>query len=412
VKAICLSNPWLDCSGLIDKVMASDQQQTSRPSPPSTPSAPAESARISLSGDVQASVLTIAGRLDSGSFLQAWEQSVEPCRRNVPRKLLVDVSAMDYCDGAGLGLLSELRRIVASSHGKFELAGVREEHRRLLAMSELTDPDAALRRPAREGIILTLGRFAAEVMGDIRQIITFIGELLATLVWMARHPRRLRLGDMLATAEKAGANATGVVCLLGFLVGLILAFQTAGPLAVYGVQPMIPTIVSIAVVREMGPLITAIILAGRSGSAFAAEIGTMKVTEELNALKTLGLEPVQFLVVPRVLAALIVTPVLTAFNILMSIIGAYIVMAALGYSLSFYINQVMGAVGLGDFISGIFKGLIFGLIVAGIGCLRGMQTRSGPGAVGDSTTRAVVSGIVLTIVADAVLGVLFYYLHI
>lgn len=377
-----------------------------------SPAAVDRSTRISIAGDALRTVLTIAGRLDSGSFLQAWDQAVEPCRKAAPQRLVVDLSAMDYCDGAGLGLLSELRRIVTSANGKFELAGVREEHRRLLAMSELSDPDGSLRRPPREGAIITLGRFANEVLGDIRQIVTFIGELLATLVWMARHPRRLRLSDMLATAEKAGANATGVVCLLGFLVGLILAFQTAGPLAAYGAQPMIPTLVSIAVVREMGPLITAIILAGRSGSAFAAEIGTMKVTEELNALKTLGLEPVQFLVVPRVLAALIVTPVLTALNMLMSIIGAYVVMAALGYTLSFYANQVLGAVSLGDFVSGIFKGLVFGLIVAGIGCLRGMQTRSGPGAVGDSTTRAVVSGIVLTIVADAVLGVVFYYLHI
>ena len=386
--------------------MVSDQQ-------PAVPASEADrSANISITGDTQSTMLSIAGRLDSGTFLQAWEESVEPCRRNVPRRLVVDLSAMDYCDGAGLGLLSELRRIVTSANGKFELSGVREEHRRLLAMSELSDPDGSLRRPPREGAIITLGRFANEVLGDIRQIVTFIGELLATLVWMARHPRRLRLSDMLATAEKAGANATGVVCLLGFLVGLILAFQTAGPLAAYGAQPMIPTLVSIAVVREMGPLITAIILAGRSGSAFAAEIGTMKVTEELNALKTLGLEPVQFLVVPRVLAALIVTPVLTALNMLMSVIGAYVVMAALGYTLSFYANQVLGAVSLGDFVSGIFKGLVFGLIVAGIGCLRGMQTRSGPGAVGDSTTRAVVSGIVLTIVADAVLGVVFYYLHI
>jgi len=193
---------------------------------------------------------------------------------------------------------------------------------------------------------------------------------------------------------------------------VILAFQTANPLQKFGAQPLIPTIVAIAVVREMGPLITAVILAGRSGSAFAAEIGTMQVTEELNALKTLGLEPVRFLVIPRVLAAMFVMPLLTVFNIMMSIVGGYFVMAALGYSLNFYVDSVKSAVTYKDLLGGLFKGLVFALIIAGIGCLRGITTKSGPGAVGDSTTRAVVAGIVLTIVADAILGVLFYYLGI
>ncbi len=154
------------------------------------------------------------------------------------------------------------------------------------------------------------------------------------------------------------------------------------------------------------------ILAGRSGAAFAAEIGTMKVTEELSALKTMGLEPMQFLVVPRVLAALFVMPLLTVFNFAMSMVGGYIVMGSLGYSVSFYVNQVRAAVTVRDFLGGIFKSLVFAMIVAGVGCLRGTQTQSGPGAVGDSTTRAVVAGIVLTIVADAVLGVLYYNLGI
>jgi phospholipid/cholesterol/gamma-HCH transport system permease protein len=257
-----------------------------------------------------------------------------------------------------------------------------------------------------------LGRTVAALLDDTLKLITFIGETLVTAWWMVRHPRRMRWGDMLSTAQKAGADAVGVVCLLGFLVGLILAFQTAKPLEAYGVQPMIPTIVAIAVVREMGALITAIILAGRSGSAFAAEIGTMKVTEELAALKTMGLEPVQFLVMPRVLAAVLVAPLLTLCNIAMSIVGAYVVMASLGYSLPFYVNQVTHAVDLSDFLGGVFKAFVFGLIIGGVGCLRGTQTMQGPGAVGDSTTRAVVAGIVLTIAADAILGVVYFSLGI
>jgi phospholipid/cholesterol/gamma-HCH transport system permease protein len=358
-------------------------------------------------------VLTLAGRLEARTLADAWEQAVGSVRESGPRQLTVDAAGLSYCDGAGLGLFAELRRLMTAGGGQIEFAGVSPELQRLLDMSLLEDPSAGpLVRPPRPGLVVYVGQSAWQLFQDLHQIISFIGELTAGLLWALLHPFRIRHGDVLQIAEKAGANALPVVSLLGLLVGVILAFQTETPLERYGAQPLIPTIVSIAVVREMAALITAIILAGRSGSAFAAEIGTMKVTEELSALKTLGLEPMQFLVVPRVLAALTVTPLLTAFNMLMSMIGGYIVMRGLGYSLSFYVNSILAAVTVSDLLGGLFKSLVFAMIVAGVGCLRGTQTRSGPGAVGDSTTRAVVAGIVLTIAADAVLGVVYFYLGI
>jgi phospholipid/cholesterol/gamma-HCH transport system permease protein len=175
---------------------------------------------------------------------------------------------------------------------------------------------------------------------------------------------------------------------------------------------MIPTLLSFAMVRELGPLITAIILAGRSGSAFAAELGTMKVTEEINALTTFGLDPSRFLVVPRILAAIIVTPLLSVFGTLFGLVGGYLIMLGLGYGLPFYVNQVRASVNWVDFLQGVFKAGVFAFLIAAIGCLKGLQTRSGPGAVGDSTTRAVVAGIVMIVVADGLLGVVFYYLGI
>jgi len=363
------------------------------------------------SGKDAGATVTIAGVLNAVTIPQAWTQAVEPLRANPPSNLAIDVSQLSYCDGAGLGLFTELRRLVSERGGKMELVGMRPDQQRFLEMSLLKDPLAKiLQPPPRPGMIPQIGEGTWKILKDIGQLITFIGQLSATLVWAAFHPMKIRIREVLAVADKAGANAVPVVSLLGLLIGLILAFQTATPLQRFGAQPMIPTIVAIAVVRELGPLITAVILSGRSGSAFAAEIGTMQVTEELNALKTLGLEPIRFLVIPRVLASIIITPLLTVFNILMSLIGAYIVMAVLGYSFNFYVDQVTGCISYSDFLGGIAKSLIFGLIVAGIGCLRGMQTQSGPGAVGDSTTRAVVAGIVLTIIADAILGVVYYYI--
>jgi phospholipid/cholesterol/gamma-HCH transport system permease protein len=157
---------------------------------------------------------------------------------------------------------------------------------------------------------------------------------------------------------------------------------------------------------------TAIILAGRSGSAFAAEIGTMKVNEEINALTTMGLDPVRFLVVTRVIAAVLMTPLLTLFSNLMGLAGGMMVFLSFDFPLVTYYQEVLGAVQLRDLLGGLAKSLVFGILVAGIGCLRGLQTRTGASAVGLSTTRAVVSGIVLIVLADGVFSVVFYYLGI
>jgi phospholipid/cholesterol/gamma-HCH transport system permease protein len=385
------------------------------PTPPSAPATPApHSVSVNFSqGDNQQAAIELSGWLDATTLPQAWDAAVTPTVQKAPAKLTVDLAKLNYCDGAGLGLFAELRRVVSLYKGEMQLVGVRPELERFIGMSMLQDPTAGeLTPPEKQGGVVYIGKATWAILKDFHELIAFIGEMTVTLIWAIGHPFHIRFRDMIKVCVKAGADALPVVSLLGFLIGAILAFQSAGPLERFGAQPLIPTMVSIAVIREMGPLITAVILAGRSGSAFAAEIGTMQVTEELSALKTLGLEPVRFLVVPRVLAALIVTPLLTAFNILMSLFGAYVVMAGLGYSLNFYIDSVQKAVHYDDFIGGIAKSFVFALIVAGIGCLRGMQTKSGPGAVGDSTTRAVVAAIVYCIAADAVIGVVYYYVGI
>ena len=386
--------------------------QATPPTPPSSPSSHSVGVVFSQRDNRQAAI-ELSGWLDATTLPEAWTAAVTPTLRESPAKLTVDLSGLNYCDGAGLGLFAELRRIVSRNQGDMQLVGVKPELERFIGMSMLQDPTAAqLRPPPPEGGVAHIGKMTWLIVQDLYQLVGFIGELTVMLFWALRHPLQIRFGDMLRVCVKAGADALPVVSLLGFLIGAILAFQAAGPLERFGAQPLIPTMVSIAVIREMGPLITAVILAGRSGSAFAAEIGTMQVTEELSALKTLGLDPVRFLVVPRVLAALLVTPLLTVFNMLTSIFGAYLIMASLGYSLRFYVDQITSVITCADFVGGVAKSFVFALIVAGIGCLRGIQTRSGPGAVGDSTTRAVVAGIVLTILADAVIGVVYYYLGI
>jgi phospholipid/cholesterol/gamma-HCH transport system permease protein len=358
--------------------------------------------------------IALIGRLDASTLGEAWERAVAPAKEGA-KTITVDAGKITYCDGAGLGLFAELRRVAASNGGELRFENMSEELRRLVSMSLLQDPAAgSLAPPAKMSFITEFGKRVADLYKDQIRLIEFIGAMTAALGWAVAPPRRVRYGDMLRVARKAGADALPVVMLLGGLVGIILSFQMADPLERYGAKHLIPNIVSFGLIRELGPLITAIILAGRSGAAFAAEIGTMKVTEELAALETLGLEPVRFLVVPRVLAAVIVTPLLSAFNIFAGLAGSCVILMAMDSANTFtgYVSVVQQALAPHDLIGGLFKSMVFGLIVAAIGCLRGTQTKSGPGAVGDSTTRAVVSGIVLTIIADAVFGTIYYRLGI
>ena len=243
-------------------------------------------------------------------------------------------------------------------------------------------------------------------------MVAFVGELTVMLVGALRHPRQLRFKDIVIIAERAGIGAIPIVVLVGFLLGLILSFQSAIPMQRFGAQIFVADLLGISLLRELGPLMAAILLTARSGSAFAAELGTMKVNEEIDALTTMGLEPVRFLVVPRVIATVAVVPVLAMLTNLAGLVGGAVVFLSLDFPLVTYVNRLVQAVSIADFAGGLFKAFFFGVIVAAVGCLRGLQTRMGAGAVGASTTSAVVSGIVLIAILDGVFAVIFYIVGI
>jgi phospholipid/cholesterol/gamma-HCH transport system permease protein len=195
-------------------------------------------------------------------------------------------------------------------------------------------------------------------------------------------------------------------------MGVILAFQSAIALRKFGAEILVADLLGISLLRELGALLTAIVLAGRTGAAFAAEIGTMKVNEEIDALVTMGLEPARFLVVPRILAALMMTPLLTLYAILIGLVGGGLVMLSFDIPVSLYRQELFAFVTMTDFLGGMAKTFVFGLIVAWVGCLRGLQTGSGAAAVGLSTTSAVVTAIVLIVAADGIFALVYYHLDI
>jgi phospholipid/cholesterol/gamma-HCH transport system permease protein len=266
--------------------------------------------------------------------------------------------------------------------------------------------------PRRGSSIEEIGAIASDLARDTRDQIAFIGETMAALVDAARHPRSVRWKDVWRICERVGADALPIVALISFLVGVILAFQSAIPMKRFGAEIFVADLIGLAMLRELAPLMTAILLAGRSGAAFAAEIGTMKVNEEVNALTTMGLDPVRFLVTTRIIAALLMTPLLTLFADLVSLIGGALTMQSFNIPFVTFRHEVESIVDFSDFMAGFVKSFVFAVVIAGVGCLRGLQTAAGASAVGDSATRAVVSGIILLVIVDGIFAVLYYFLDI
>jgi phospholipid/cholesterol/gamma-HCH transport system permease protein len=357
-------------------------------------------------------ILSIVGALDTASTGQAWRQAVRLVNQHRPARLIVDASRLTYCDGAGAALLLELRRHQQGRRQTYEIQSLDPAYQALLDLYDRWEMQRPESLAPAESPVAQIGRATMAVWNDVVVLIAFVGQLSLALIQAVRRPSVVRWKDAVLTAELAGVNALPIICLLGFLLGLIMAFQSAIPMRQFGADIYVANLIGLSMLRELGPLLTAIILAGRSGSAFAAELGTMKVSEEIDALTTMGLEPVGFLVVPRVIAAVAMTPLLSVFAGLLGLIGGAVVMLSLGFPLVTYIIQIKSAVTVGDLLGGLGKTFVFGIVVAAIGCLRGLQTKSGAGAVGESTTRAVVSGLVLITIVDGVFAIIFYCLGI
>jgi phospholipid/cholesterol/gamma-HCH transport system permease protein len=357
--------------------------------------------------------ITIEGRLDSNTTGKIWRQATETVATAKAGSVTVDASQIDYCDGSGIALFVHLRNLQRKAGGQLEIHGLRPEFQGLLEESDLGDLEQleSQRRP-KTNLAEDVGRAVVVFWEDTRSLIGFVGELVSALGTAAMHPKSVRWRDVVRVAESAGVNALPIIVLVSFLMGVIMAFQGAISLRRFGADIFVANLVGLAMLRELGPLMTAIILAGRSGSAFAAELGTMTVREEIDALKTMGLDPVRFLVVTRVIAAVVMTPLLTVFADLLGLIGGAVVMRSFGIPLVTFYHQVQYQVTYGSFVGGLVKSFVFGILVAAIGCLRGLQTTTGASAVGESTTRAVVSGIVLIVITDGIFSVVYYYLNV
>jgi len=357
--------------------------------------------------------LELSGRLDLHSIGPVWQTARAALARFARDPVVIDAARVTYCDGSGIAMLVDLLRQQRPVGATVTVKHLQPQYQTLLAQFDPAEfRERHHRPPAPRPLAERLGRAAIQLLRDLYAAVAFIGEAAAGVARTIAHPGQVRWGDTLLVAQRIGVEGLPIVSLVGFLIGVIVAFQSAVALRNFGAEILVADLLGIGLIRELGALITAILLAGRTGAAFAAEIGTMKVNEEIDALTTMGLDPVRFLVVPRLLAAVTMTPLLTLYAILIGLVGGGLVLLGFDIPFALYRKELFSFVTLTDFLGGMAKTFVFGVIVACTGCLRGLQTRSGAAAVGLSATSAVVTAIVLIVVADGIFALVYYYLDI
>ena len=342
------------------------------------------------------------GQLPDPSEVWREIQGVAPVRR-----LTFDTSRVTDWDS---GFVTFARTVLEEARTRgieTDRAGLPAGAQRLLQLAEAVPERQTGRARSQLPWLVRIGAWATATWEEIVAGLAFLGEGMLALGALLRGRARFRMVDLLAIIQDCGPRALGIVSLISFLIGLILAFVGAVQLKQFGASIFVANLVAVAMTREIGCIMTAIVMAGRTGAAFAAQLGTMNTNQEIDALSTTGISPMEFLVLPRMLALIAMMPLLTIYADLVGILGGAVVgVAMLGIGPTEYFGQTRSAVGLTSFFIGVSKSVVFGVLVALVGCLRGMQSGRSAEAVGLAATSAVVTSIVLIIVVDGIFAVI------
>lgn len=368
---------------------------------------------ISVSGMEDGEILlSLSGRITLENLEIVNREFQSKLAGLVPVSLTVDLAGVDYLDSAGALELMMLGKVDSGRSIPRRFVNVTPQAERIIALLnrlDLTSPP--LKSVPPFSILEYAGEATFYILRGFRHIMTFLGELLVAMFYAIRNPRSVRWDDVLVQMNRVGVDGLPIVGLISLLVGVVMAFMSALQLRQFGADIYVASLVGVAIVKELGPMMTAIIVAGRSGSAFAAEIGTMMVDLEVDALVTMGFSPVRFLAFPKVLAAMLVVPLLTMYSFIFGIGGGMLV-GVLGLDLTVftYVQQTLKSITTFDVVTSLIKSMVFAVLIAGIGCQRGFQARGGAESVGSMTTSAVVSAIFLVIVADSAFAILLHYI--
>ena len=334
------------------------------------------------------------------------------------RRVTLDLAGIERLDTSGAWLVLRTEYDLAARGNAVELRNLRPSFTPLIdqVRGRGTGPPLAHPIPSHHtllGFVARIGEVTLRLMSRGYSILGFFGLVVVTLAGLVRHPRRLRLTATIVQMEHTGLNATPIVGLLSFLIGVVFAYQGADQLRRFGAEIYTVNLLGIAILRELGVLLTAIIVAGRSGSAFTAQIGTMQVNEEIDALRTLGLDPIEVLVMPRVLGLVLTLPLLAIYADFLGMLGGCLMSwATLGISIPTFIDQLHSAIGQWTFWVGVIKAPFFAAIIALVGCYEGFNVERSADSVGRLTTQSVVESIFIVIVADAAFSIMFSLLRI
>ncbi|MFQ5958356.1 MAG: MlaE family lipid ABC transporter permease subunit [Alphaproteobacteria bacterium] len=328
----------------------------------------------------------------------------------------IDVGGVEMLDTAGAWVLYRTLKRLRGAGYAAEFARARPEQAVLLDLVEANDKPVECEPPreaAIRAVVAHVGRATLEVFDVARKLIAFLGETTLALGRAIGHPGRIRWTALVSHMERTGLDAVPIVALMSFLIGVVLAYQGAEQLRRFGVEIFVIDLVGISVLREIGILLTAIIIAGRSGSAFTAAIGSMKVHEEIDAMRTIGLDPMEVLVLPRVLALIVTLPLLTFFADVVGLVGGGL-MAWLGLGIlpAQFTQRLVESVPIWSLWVGIIKAPVFAFLIAMVGCFEGLQVAGSADSVGRHTTKSVVESIFLVIIFDAAFSVLFSYIGV
>jgi phospholipid/cholesterol/gamma-HCH transport system permease protein len=331
--------------------------------------------------------------------------------------MMVDASGIVGLDTAGAWVLQRLLEQHRSAGSEVTLQGLPAHFSKLLeAVAQRATKAVAKPAPVSKPLRQTLNSTGKSVVNALRQawaMLAFMGESAQAMLDWLRHPSRIRWRPVLFNLRSAGFDALPIVGLLSFLLGVVVAYQGADQLSQYGANIFVADLVGLSMLREFAPLITAIIVAGRSGSAYAAQIGTMAVTEEIDAMRTIGIEPVELLVLPKILALAVALPLLTVFADGLGVFGGMLMAKTqLGVGYGEFLDRLGKAVSITSYLVGLGKAPVFAVIIALVGCFQGFRTHGGADSVGHQTTRSVVQSIFLVIVVDALFSVAFSLLNL
>jgi phospholipid/cholesterol/gamma-HCH transport system permease protein len=358
--------------------------------------------------------LSLAGKL---TFLEAkviWDD----VRRRIDDlkaddRIDFDMGAVEAIDGGTMALLVHLRSDLAARGVRADFVNAKDDVQELIHLYRGDMKPVRRKKRKPEGMLAQIGRATLELVLEIQRVLGFFGDTVLATLGILKEPKTGNWKEVLPTMERSGADAVPIVILINFLVGFVMAFQGANQLKQFGANIFVADLVGLSVTRELGPLMTAIILCGRSGAAFAAELGSMKVSEEIDALRTMGFGPIRYLVLPKAMALMLVLPLLTLIGDFVGMLGGMVVgLTSLGLTVSGYVNETQKALSMWDVFSGLVKSVVFALAITLIACQQGFATTGGAEGVGRRTTSSVVSILFTLILIDAGFTAFFHEFHL